>query len=72
MEDIQLYPSSQCPGYQGVYFKSWVGESSGTPPNGGGESLARIFADVRRRSRLLPQRLRQERLHGGHPSPHRR
>lgn len=37
MDDIQLYPSSQCPGYQGVYFKSWVGESSGTPPNGGGE-----------------------------------
>lgn len=46
-----MYPSSQCPGYQGIYFKSWIGsvpclflirplreisESHGTPPNGGG------------------------------------
>lgn len=25
MEDIRLYPSNQCPAYQGVYFKSWLG-----------------------------------------------
>ena len=25
LEDIKLYPSSQCPGYQGIYFKSWIG-----------------------------------------------
>ncbi|KAL7419435.1 hypothetical protein Q5752_006273 [Cryptotrichosporon argae] len=36
MEDLALYPSSQCPGYQGVYFKSWVGVPYGSPPNGGG------------------------------------
>ncbi|ODN84612.1 hypothetical protein L202_00523 [Cryptococcus amylolentus CBS 6039] len=36
MEDLKLYPSNQCPGYQGVYFKSWLGASIGTPPNGGG------------------------------------
>ncbi|ADV21054.1 polygalacturonase, putative [Cryptococcus gattii WM276] len=36
MEDIQLYPSNQCPAYQGVYFKSWLGYSIGQPPNGGG------------------------------------
>jgi len=36
MEDMQLYPSSQCPMFQGVYFKSWIGESHGLPPNGGG------------------------------------
>jgi hypothetical protein len=46
MDDIQLYPSTQCPGYQGVYFKSWVGESSGTPPNGGGE-LPANFCSLR-------------------------
>ncbi|WVR06009.1 hypothetical protein IAU60_003037 [Kwoniella sp. DSM 27419] len=33
MENIGLYPSNQCPGYQGVYFKSY---SIGHPPNGGG------------------------------------
>ncbi|KAK8866057.1 hypothetical protein IAR55_001208 [Kwoniella newhampshirensis] len=36
MSDIRLYPSDQCPGYQGVYFKSWLGYSLGQPPNGGG------------------------------------
>jgi galacturan 1,4-alpha-galacturonidase len=36
MEDMKLYGSNQCPGYQGVYFKSWMGVSSGLPPNGGG------------------------------------
>ncbi|WWD09559.1 hypothetical protein V865_007686 [Kwoniella europaea PYCC6329] len=36
LEDINLYPSNQCPGYQGVYFKSWLGYSIGVPPNGGG------------------------------------
>ncbi len=25
LEDIKLYPSSQCLGYQGIYFKSWIG-----------------------------------------------
>ncbi|KAK4688418.1 hypothetical protein P7C73_g1690, partial [Tremellales sp. Uapishka_1] len=25
MEDMKLYPSNQSPGYQGVYFKSWMG-----------------------------------------------
>ena len=25
MEDIGLYPSDQCLGYQGVYAKSWIG-----------------------------------------------
>jgi len=25
MDDMYLYPSSQCPMYQGVYFKSWIG-----------------------------------------------
>ncbi|ORY33759.1 putative polygalacturonase [Naematelia encephala] len=36
LEDIRLYPSSQCLGYQGVYFKSWISQSYGIPPNGGG------------------------------------
>ncbi|WWC66403.1 uncharacterized protein I206_100305 [Kwoniella pini CBS 10737] len=36
MENINLYPSNQCPGYQGVYFKSWIGVSVGHEPNGGG------------------------------------
>jgi len=36
MEDIKLYGSNQCPGFQGVYWKSWIGYSHGTPPNGGG------------------------------------
>jgi hypothetical protein len=36
MEDINLYPSSQALGFQGIYAKSWIGESYGTPPNGGG------------------------------------
>ena len=25
MEDISLFPSDQCLGYQGVYAKSWIG-----------------------------------------------
>lgn len=36
MEDINLFASDQCLGYQGVYAKSWIGETHGTPPNGGG------------------------------------
>lgn len=36
VNDVRLYGSNQCPGYQGVYFKSWVGVESGEPPNGGG------------------------------------
>ncbi|GMK57159.1 hypothetical protein CspeluHIS016_0309990 [Cutaneotrichosporon spelunceum] len=36
LKDIKLYPSDQCRGYQGVYFKSWIGEEVGHPPNGGG------------------------------------
>lgn len=36
LKDIKLYPSSQVPLYQGVYFKSWLGVWRGHPPNGGG------------------------------------
>ncbi|WWC58634.1 uncharacterized protein I303_101178 [Kwoniella dejecticola CBS 10117] len=36
MENLNLYPSDQCPGYQGVYFKSWIGVPVGHEPNGGG------------------------------------
>lgn len=36
LNNIKLYPSDQCRGYQGIYFKSWIGEEVGHPPNGGG------------------------------------
>ncbi|WVQ82697.1 hypothetical protein IAT38_004829 [Cryptococcus sp. DSM 104549] len=36
MEDIKLFPSDQCLGYQGFVWKSWLGFSLGSPPNGGG------------------------------------
>jgi polygalacturonase len=36
LRDIRLYASDQVRGYQGIYFKSWIGEEVGHPPNGGG------------------------------------
>lgn len=36
IHNVKLYPSNQCRGYRGVYFKSWIGVESGKPPNGGG------------------------------------
>lgn len=36
MKDIKILPSSQHRSINGLYFKSWIGFSDGTPPNGGG------------------------------------
>ncbi|KAH8929233.1 glycoside hydrolase family 28 protein [Atractiella rhizophila] len=36
IEDVYMKPSRDVPLFNGVYFKSWIGEWRGDPPNGGG------------------------------------
>lgn len=36
LEDISILPSSQHLPKNGLYYKSWMGNEYGTPPNGGG------------------------------------